>query len=521
MSPSTTRPVIDSSSSFDWRPFPNYLSGPLTPATSTDPAQSPLPHSSGPIAMSFPVQSAYHYSFHDSHLPVHSHVSPVNPPYSSYPSPEIDLQHMLEMPIPHNVVHDSHDSSHPPLLSHSQRDHDAILSPVSVNSYMTPCHSPVDMRSPLDYPTPTSLHSPLKGPLVHTILPSSFPENHVINFDVSTHAFPKRSKAPQPPETDPYAAAFLQAQIGPEKWGIFSARLYERRLGGPKARSRGKKSSGDTEVRNSGACALDFLVKVEIVKEILRIYVPHPYNPFKSLTHSYLDCPAGHVTLTRAAVLALSGWSNTQFSYWARRAEAICVLAPHDKTLYQVAVALDRRLRPLVAAPRYEDSAYPSPASSLSSLTSSSPTSASPPPSFQEPPEPNVTGKGLDALIDAVKRRTGASPFLRGKHASLDPFGAPGGDRGAAPAAAPVYHPTFQAHVCWGTSTDVAGGAIPVERERKRRRTEANITIPICDVRLHDLKGESSDEEAERFPVSDSRSERERLGRKRTRTGPM
>lgn len=250
----------------------------------------------------------------------------------------------------------------------------------------------------------------------------------------------------------------------------------------------------------------------------------HPYNPFKSLTHPYPDCPAGHVTLTRAAVLALSGWSNTQFSYWARRAEAICVLAPHDKTLYQVAVALGRRLRPLVAAPRYEpDSAYPSPASSLSSLTPTTPTSASPPPSFQEPPEPSVTGKGLDALIDAVKRRTGASPFLRGKHASLDPFGAPGGDRGVAPAAAPVYHPTFQAHVCWGNGTDVAGGTISPERERKRRRSESNIVIPICDPRLHDLKGdtESSDEEAERFPVSDSRSERERLGRKRTRTGPM
>ena len=253
----------------------------------------------------------------------------------------------------------------------------------------------------------------------------------------------------------------------------------------------------------------------------------HPYNPFKSLTHPYPDCPAGHVTLTRAAVLALSGWSNTQFSYWARRAEAICVLAPHDKTLYQVAVALGRRLRPLVAVPRYDgslDSAYPSPSSSLSSLTPTSPTSASPPPSFQEPPEPSVTGKGLDALIDAVKRRTGASPFLRGKHASLDPFGAPGGDRGVAPAAAPVYHPTFQAHVCWGNGTDVAaGGAISPERERKRRRSESNIIIPICDTRLHDLKGEteSSDEEAERFPVSDSRSERERLGRKRTRTGPM
>lgn len=193
MSPSTTRPVIDSSSPFDWRSYPNYhLSGPLTPATSTDPGQSPLhhssslPHNSPPIAMSFPVQSNYPYSFHDSHLPVQSHVSPVNPPYS-YPSPEIDLHHMLEMPIHNNVVHDSQDSpNHHPLLSHSERDHDAMLSPVSVSSYMTPCQSPVDMRSPLDYPTPTSINSPLKGPLVHTILPSaSFPENHVINFDVS------------------------------------------------------------------------------------------------------------------------------------------------------------------------------------------------------------------------------------------------------------------------------------------------------------------------------------------------
>lgn len=198
------------------------------------------------------------------------------------------------------------------------------------------------------------------------------------------------------------------------------------------------------------------------------------------------------------------------------------MLAPHDKTLYQVAVALDRRLRPLVAAPRYDgspDSAYPSPVSSLSSLASTSPTSASPPPVFQEPPEPNVTGKGLDALIDSVKRRTGASPFLRGKHASLDPFGAPGGDRGVAPAAAPVYHPTFQAHVCWGGNSDGLDSAN--EREHKRRRSESDVPVPIHDGRLLDLKGESSDEEAERFPLSDSRSEKERLGRKRTRTNPV
>ncbi|KAF8268887.1 hypothetical protein EI94DRAFT_1799927 [Lactarius quietus] len=453
-----------SPSSFDWRSFPDYLA---TPDNSPLNDSSSLPHPSAPVAMSFPVQTTYPYSFQDSHLPVQN--VNVNNTFS-YPSPDIDLQHILDIPIGNHLLHDNSDASQPALLSHAERNHEPMLSPVSVNDFMTPCHSPVDVRSPLDYPTPASIHSPLKGSVVHTILPSSFPENHVINFDVSTHAFPKRSKAPQPPETDPYAAAFLQSQIGLEKWGIFSARLYERRLGGPKARSRGKKSSGDSELRTSGACALDFLVKVEIVKEVLRIYVPHPYNPFKSLTHPYPDCPAGHVTLTRAAVLALSGWSNTQFSYWARRAEAICVLA--------------LTIRPCTKSPSLSTGVFDP--SSLHPVTMRPIRliRPPPPPAFQEPPEPNVTGKGLDALIDAVKRRTGASPFLRGKHASLDPFGAPGGDRGVAPAAAPVYHPTFQAHVCWGGNSNPLDGAAMNERERKRRRSESDMPVPIRDGRL-------------------------------------
>lgn len=56
-----------------------------------------------------------------------------------------------------------------------------------------------------------------------------------------------------------------------------------------------------------------------------------------------------------------------------------------------------------------------------------------------------VTGKGLDVIIDEVKKRTGLSPFLRGKHSSLDPFGTvsvEGDDDGSRPA---VYMPTFQA----------------------------------------------------------------------------
>jgi hypothetical protein len=57
---------------------------------------------------------------------------------------------------------------------------------------------------------------------------------------------------------DPHAAAFLRQVLGPEKWNIFSARLFERRLSQSK----------------SGATVIDFLVKVEVVKEILRTYVP-------------------------------------------------------------------------------------------------------------------------------------------------------------------------------------------------------------------------------------------------------
>jgi hypothetical protein len=127
--------------------------------------------------------------------------------------------------------------------------------------------------------------------------------------------------------------------------------------------------------------------------------ISHPYNPIKSLSHPYNASPTGSVTLTRNTVLALSGWSNTQFSYWARRAEAVSVLAAHDDRLRAVASALERRLHPN---------------------------------RFLDPPveEEHVTGKGLDAIVDDVKKRTGASQFLRGKHSSLDAFStvSPGAD---------------------------------------------------------------------------------------------
>ncbi|KAG8681195.1 hypothetical protein FRC09_017688, partial [Ceratobasidium sp. 395] len=227
-------------------------------------------------------------------------------------------------------------------------------------------------------------------------------------FHPQSKSFPRRTKAQCANQVDPYAEDFLKHRLGDQKWQTFSSRLFERRLGNGGTRSRTRTSrskrsstsSDDVETKPSGANAVEFLVKVEVVKEVLRTFVPHPYNPIKSLSHPYSASPTGSVTLTRNTVLALSGWSNTQFSYWARRAEAVSVLAAHDERLRAVANALERRLHPEahIGEPDVE--------------------------------EESVTGKGLDAIVDDVKKRTGASQFLRGKHSSLDPFSSisPGAD---------------------------------------------------------------------------------------------
>ncbi|QRV86242.1 hypothetical protein RhiJN_14260 [Ceratobasidium sp. AG-Ba] len=250
--------------------------------------------------------------------------------------------------------------------------------------------------------------------ITHQHVPSAASLYQVVHpnvDDVISKSFPRRTKTQCPNQIDPYAEDFLKHRLGEEKWQTFSSRLFERRLsnnGNGTTRSRARTSrskrasaaSDDIEPRSPGANAVDFLIKVEVVKEVLRTFVPHPYNPIKSLSHPYNASPTGSVTLTRNTVLSLSGWSNTQFSYWARRAEAVAVLAAHDERLRAVANALERRLHPHahIGEPDLE--------------------------------EESVTGKGLDAIVDDVKKRTGASQFLRGKHSSLDPFStiSPGAD---------------------------------------------------------------------------------------------
>ncbi|OBZ75071.1 hypothetical protein A0H81_04268 [Grifola frondosa] len=216
------------------------------------------------------------------------------------------------------------------------------------------------------------------------------------------------------PPHDPFAGQFLRAQLGEQQWKIFATRLAE-----PRARRQNLSPiTGDLPKTGSKPPVIDFLVKVEVVKSVLRSYVPHPYNPVKFLTYSYEPAPSGTVSLTRTMVLALCGWSNTQFSYWARRAEAISVLAPYDTRLRKVAAVLEQRLR----SSGFADEGQPH------SHAQADPDSAA-----EEWVKTYITGKGLDAMIEEVKHRTGVSPFLRGRHASLDPFGsAPvSGERGA------------------------------------------------------------------------------------------
>ncbi|KAG8819173.1 pre-mRNA-splicing factor cwc22 [Serendipita sp. 399] len=249
---------------------------------------------------------------------------------------------------------------------------------------------------------PSYLNEDLQVPTTHLGQEEPVETLAAVTIDQPEEIIPESPVSPEdtlPPASkkqaavvDPYAEAFLQESLGQDKWTTFSARLFERRLTG--SRSKSKKTAATTTADGqieTTATVIDFLCKAEAVKEVLRIYVPHPYNPHKTLSHGFEKAPGGRVTLSRSTVLALSGWSNTQFSYWARRSEAIGVLASHDHRLKMVANAFTHRLNGTkildeVAAVE------------------------------------GVTGKGLDIIIDEVKERTGASPFIHGKHSSLDPF---------------------------------------------------------------------------------------------------
>lgn len=79
---------------------------------------------------------------------------------------------------------------------------------------------------------------------------------------------------------DPYAEAFLQESLGPEKWTTFSARLFELRLTGPRTKSKKQViTNPDGPPVDTTATVINFLCKAEAVKEVLRTYVPSVVIP--------------------------------------------------------------------------------------------------------------------------------------------------------------------------------------------------------------------------------------------------
>lgn len=346
---------------------------------------------------------------------------------------------------------------------HSSPSSSSSLSYVSTLQDLSCSPSAVTTRFALP-PSP-----PKQSGHTHTMLPPIVQSNpaDATNTESDSRALNKRMNTGVSSQVDPYAAAFLREQLGEAKWNTFSARLFERRLGPIKSRMRVRGKGIQDETNSApGATAIDFLVKVEVVKEVLRIYVPHPYNPLKSLAHPFPGSPSGFVTLTRSTILVLSGWSNTQFSYWARRSEGISVLAPHDDRLRVVAVSLDKRIRDGgVLIDTVEDG------ETYGKYSEGS---------------PNVTGKGLDIIIEQVKKRTGLSPFLRGKHSSLDPFGSTNSDKDTGPGpphnipATPVYMPTFQAMEYTHSPTITTSDASPTRRPKKKRRISIADSVSSC-----------------------------------------
>ncbi|THG99179.1 hypothetical protein EW026_g3126 [Hermanssonia centrifuga] len=325
---------------------------------------------------------------------------------------------------------------------------------------MEPSHPP----TPELLPEPVAESPTLEGfspaalpPVPHTSSFAMFPlvvtraktHEHTIAFQADRQKSEKANS-----KLDPHAADFIRDKLGEHRWTIFSSRLAERRT----TTQKPKKNDGASMTLNgrppdafsgdkaAGASAVDFLVKVEVVKSVLRTYVPHPYNPLKTLSHNFPPAPSGQVTLSRSTILSLSGWSNTQFSYWARRSEAISVLAVHDERLRTVATALERRLRTSGLSDSPSEPSSPSSSHSIQPSYEYGGISREMGVDAEDWVRMYVTGKGLDVIIDEVKKRTGVSPFLRGKHSSLDPFGTANveGEPESGKKAV-VYMPTFQA----------------------------------------------------------------------------
>lgn len=171
------------------------------------------------------------------------------------------------------------------------------------------------------------------------------------------------------------------------------------------------------------------------------------------------------------------------------------MLTPHDERLRNLGSVLQQRLKDDIGAEfisthsdRSEEERSETPNSTSASASGHSSC-------FHQDFDQvqGMTGKGLDVIIDEAKKRTGASQFLRGKHSSLDPFGAIYiEDENGAEVSGPVFMPTFQA-VEYGRSMPSSNVGQPEKRRGKGKikqktaasRHEPRATVEVCSAVPH------------------------------------
>lgn len=188
------------------------------------------------------------------------------------------------------------------------------------------------------------------------------------------------------------------------------------------------------------------------------------------------------------------------------------MLAMHDSRLRTVATALQRRLHTSGLAEVDIDASTPSSSQSPQLRMNFDGQVREENLDPEEWVRTYVTGKGLDVIIDEVKKRTGVSPFLRGKHSSLDPFGTvsveadgEGGGRKAV-----VYMPTFQAEkyvheVAAEVDPATLSGMIGSKRAGKRKASSPPRTPSEAEEYWPSMASDGSGEDAMSFKTSSSR----------------
>jgi hypothetical protein len=149
--------------------------------------------------------------------------------------------------------------------------------------------------------------SAMTSPMIH-----SNPHDSSLKIGAETESTTKqRTSNTHLTQADPHAAGYLQQQLGHEKWTIFSTRFSERRLNNTSSKSKTKpKSGGDVLTPPDGktgcANAIDFLVKVEVVKEVLRTYVPCVFShPAPSIFRGFFVCECAYPTICFRARLGI------------------------------------------------------------------------------------------------------------------------------------------------------------------------------------------------------------------------